>query len=71
MRNRDCYPRGKAAGPEANQSPPSSAKVEKAWNYTSTPPIRLHGVVVRLITGITLPLHLPFQALNTRLCESH
>jgi hypothetical protein len=27
-------------------SKPSSAEVKKAWSYTSTPPIRLHGVVL-------------------------
>jgi hypothetical protein len=25
------------------------------WSYTSTPPIRLHGVVLRYSTGTTLP----------------
>jgi hypothetical protein len=29
---------------EADHSPPSSAQVKNAWNYTSTHPIRLHGV---------------------------
>jgi hypothetical protein len=33
------------AGGEAASSPPSSAEVTRAWSYTSTPPIRLHGVV--------------------------
>jgi hypothetical protein len=32
-------------GREADHSAPSSAEV-KEWSYTSTPPIRLHGVVV-------------------------
>jgi hypothetical protein len=31
MGTRNCFPGGKAAG---------------AWSYTSTPPIRLHGVVL-------------------------
>jgi hypothetical protein len=31
---------------EANHSPPSSADVKNAWSYTSTRPIRLHGVVL-------------------------
>jgi hypothetical protein len=30
---------------EADYSPPSSVEVNNAWNYTSTPPIRLHSVV--------------------------
>jgi hypothetical protein len=31
---------------EADHSPPSSAEVKNAWSYTSTPPIRRHGVVL-------------------------
>jgi len=31
---------------EADHSPPSSAEVNNAWNSTSTPPIRLHGLVL-------------------------
>jgi hypothetical protein len=31
---------------EADHSRPSSAEVKNAWSYTSTPPIRLHGVVL-------------------------
>jgi hypothetical protein len=41
-----------ALSPEAKRpeygvdhSPPSNAEVKKAWSYTSTPQIRLHGVV--------------------------
>jgi hypothetical protein len=30
---------------EVDHSPPSSAEVKNVWTYTSTPPIRLHGVV--------------------------
>jgi hypothetical protein len=33
-------------GREADHSPPLSAKDKNAWSSTSTPPIRLHGVVV-------------------------
>jgi hypothetical protein len=33
-------------GREADQSFPSSAEVKNACSYTSTPPIRLHGVVL-------------------------
>jgi hypothetical protein len=32
------FPGGKAAGPEADSSPPTSAEVKKTWVYTSTPP---------------------------------
>jgi hypothetical protein len=31
---------------EADHSPPSSAEVKNAWSYTSTPPLRLHDVVL-------------------------
>jgi hypothetical protein len=33
-------------GREADRSPPSHAAVKNAWNYTSTPPIHLRGVVL-------------------------
>jgi hypothetical protein len=36
----------KQSGHEADHSPPYSAEVKNAWNYTSTPPICLHGVVL-------------------------
>jgi hypothetical protein len=36
----------KRTGPEADHSPPSRAEVKNAWSYTSTLPIRLHGVVL-------------------------
>jgi hypothetical protein len=36
----------KLPGREADHSPPSSAEVKNAWSYISTPPIRLHGVVL-------------------------
>jgi hypothetical protein len=40
---------------EADHSPPASAKVKKMWMCTSTPPIYLHGIVLRqLNTGRTL-----------------
>jgi hypothetical protein len=31
---------------KADHSPPTSVKVKNEWSYTSTPPIRLHGVDV-------------------------
>jgi hypothetical protein len=46
MGTRGSFPWGKAAGCDADHSPPSSAEVKNAWSYTSTPPIRLHGVVL-------------------------
>jgi hypothetical protein len=36
----------KQPGREADHSPPTSADVKKMWNYTSSPPILLHGVVL-------------------------
>jgi hypothetical protein len=36
----------KRPGSEADHSSPSSAEVKNAWSYTSTPSIRLHGVVL-------------------------
>jgi hypothetical protein len=36
----------KRPGREADHSPPSSAEVQNAWRYTSTPLIRLHSVVL-------------------------
>jgi len=38
--------RSKAAGGEANHSPPSSVEVKNAWCYTSTPNTRPHGMVL-------------------------
>jgi hypothetical protein len=35
----------KRPGRETDNSPLSSAEVKNAWSYTSTSPIRLHGVV--------------------------
>jgi hypothetical protein len=35
----------KQPGRAADHSPSSSAEVKNAWNYTSTPPINLHGAV--------------------------
>jgi hypothetical protein len=36
----------KRPGRESDHSPPSSAEVKTAWNYTSNSPIRLYGVVI-------------------------
>jgi hypothetical protein len=36
----------KVAGCEADHSPPSSVEVKNVWNYTSTPPVCLHGVML-------------------------
>jgi hypothetical protein len=33
-------------GGEAERSHPSGTEVKNVWSYTSTPPIRLHGVVL-------------------------
>jgi hypothetical protein len=39
-------PEVKRLGHEAEHSPPSITDVKNEWSYTSTPPIRLHGVVL-------------------------
>jgi hypothetical protein len=36
----------KRPGREADHLPPSSVEVKNAWRYSSTPPIRFHGVVL-------------------------
>jgi len=36
---------------EDDHSPTSNAKVKNAWNYTSTPAVRLHSVVLSLAQG--------------------
>jgi hypothetical protein len=41
----------KRPGREADHSPPSSAEVKNAWSCISTPPIRLHGVVLSQAQG--------------------
>jgi hypothetical protein len=42
----NSFPGGKAAGREADHSPPSSAKVKNECSYTSAPPILSHVVVL-------------------------
>jgi len=41
----------KRSGRKADNSPPSSAQVNNAWNYTSTPPIRLRGAMHNFAQG--------------------
>jgi len=43
----------KRLGREADHSPPFSAEVKKAWSYTSTPQVRLHGVVLKHTDNFT------------------
>jgi hypothetical protein len=45
----------KRQGLEADHSPPCSAEVKNEWGYTSTPPVRLHDVMLSSSTGTTLP----------------
>jgi hypothetical protein len=63
------FSRGKRPGCETDNSPPSSAKVKNAWSYTSTPPIRLHGVVLTSEEGkLYLCLYLdvdPMEEIST------
>jgi hypothetical protein len=44
----------KRPGRESDHSPPSSDEVKNAWSYTSTPTIRLHGVVLSYVLTFTL-----------------
>jgi len=46
MGTRGSFPGGKRPGREADHSLPSSSRSKNEWSYTSTPPIRLHGVVL-------------------------
>jgi hypothetical protein len=47
---------------EADHSPPPTAEVKKnEWIYTSTPPIRLHGVALKLSTGTSLLSYIVIQ----------
>jgi hypothetical protein len=59
----------KRPGREADYSPPTNGEVKKIWIYTSTPPIRLHGVVLNwLSTDTTLPLPTLGKRLFKGLC---
>jgi hypothetical protein len=40
------FPGVKRPGREADKSPPCSAEVKNVWSYTSTPPVRLHSMVL-------------------------
>jgi hypothetical protein len=51
----------KRPGCEADHSPPSSAEVKNAWSYTSTPTVRLHGVVLSPAQGQLYLLSSPSQ----------
>jgi hypothetical protein len=46
MGTRGSFPGVKRPRREADHSPPPSAEVKNAWSYTSTPPTRLHDVVL-------------------------
>jgi hypothetical protein len=46
MVTRGSFPGGKAAGREADHSPPSSAEVKECVELHLYSPIRLHGVVL-------------------------
>jgi len=45
-------------------SAPSSAEVKNAWSHTSTLSVCLHGVVLSLSTGATLPFYLTLSCLQ-------
>jgi hypothetical protein len=58
MDTRGSFLGGKAARCEADHSPQSSAEIKNAWSYTSTPPIRHHGVVLGAQGRLYLYLYL-------------
>jgi hypothetical protein len=62
VRTRGSFYGVKRPGREVDHSPPSSSAVKNAWSYASTPPIRLHGVVLSSSTGTTLPFPYPCSA---------
>jgi hypothetical protein len=64
--NKGPFLGGKAAGHEADHSLPSCAEVKDAWSYTSSPPICLHGVVLRSAQGQIYLLPRP-----NKLCGPH
>jgi len=51
MGNMTFIPDVKRPGREADHSPPSGAELKNAWSNTSTPPVRLRGVVLSQAQG--------------------
>jgi hypothetical protein len=50
----DLSPGVKRPWRETDRTPLPSVEVKNAWSYTSTPQIRLHGMVLKLRKGTTL-----------------
>jgi hypothetical protein len=46
---------------------PPSAEVKNAWSYTSTPPVCLHGVVVKNSDNFTFELHVKYELCLTNI----
>jgi hypothetical protein len=59
----------KRPGLDADHSSPSSSEVKNARSYTSTPPIRLHGLMLSRCAGTTLPLPLQNSTLEPEICK--
>jgi hypothetical protein len=59
----------KRQGSEADHSHPSNAEVKNEWSYTSTPPIRLHGVVLSYI--YTYSTKACFEILHTSVASEN
>jgi len=57
MGNMTFIPDVKRPGREADHSPPSGAELKNAWSNTSTPPVRLRGVVLSQAQGKLYILH--------------
>jgi hypothetical protein len=43
----------KRPGREADHSPPTNAEVKSTWIHTSTPPVRLHGVMRNVVNRLS------------------
>jgi hypothetical protein len=60
----------KEAWVQTRHSAPSSTEINNVWSYTSTPPIRLHGVVLSQVQGqlkfLPLPLSCYFLPLGSK-----
>jgi hypothetical protein len=61
----------KRPGRESGDSPPTSAQVEKIVAYTSTPPIRLYGVVLNQLSSGTSPyMYILYIGLSPAWCTA-
>jgi hypothetical protein len=59
---RGLNPREKGPGREVDHSLSSNAKINNSWSYTTTSPIRLHGVVLKHRDNFTFYLQCVLNA---------